>query len=684
MLRALLIAGTVLAAGCPSSTPSPVEPVAPFDDTALRIRVARDEAMRAAGVDDLVDLAEKGDVHARELALRGLGRIGGDTSLRVLLAAIADPAPRIETAAFAALGLAASLDDSTPLVGKVTWPRNLDRVQLVAVIEAVGRAANDQAALLAQRTKEPEAVALALGRMARRKLELSQPARAWLVTMTKHAARDVRYAATYALSREHEPAKDVEVEAALVARIVDDDPEVRATAIAAVTKRGIDLHAIPALVEALRDRDWRVAVEAARALAGPHGDDAGRAVVAANLSVRWTELARGTSTEIQVITESLRALLAHPPVRPIALEQFAGGDKVAPLATRWLVHLGAIGRGALQATTFTQGALPDHLRMIALADVFARGDDTFERAVMRFMLEHEDPRVRAAGLGMLASANPRAIDRATAVTTIAAALGSADVVIAGTAADAAGTMYDALGADPLRAKLDTALVARATKEQDPELASGLYELIGKHAVVAGAEACRAGLAGHPVRARAAAACLKALGQVVPTPAIGIGTPPPVDFEAVINKRVTWHVMTTAGEIVIELRPDIAPWNVATIVALTKRGFYDGLEFHRVVPNFVVQGGDPTMSGVGGPGFTTPAEPATSLDGPGFAEGGIGIADAGRDSGGSQWFAMHSRAPHLDGRYTYIGRIVSGQIAADSLLIGDQIVKATVELEKSRK
>ena len=129
---------------------------------------------------------------------------------------------------------------------------------------------------------------------------------------------------------------------------------------------------------------------------------------------------------------------------------------------------------------------------------------------------------------------------------------------------------------------------------------------------------------------------------------------------------------------IELRPDVAPWAVASIVALTKRGAYDGLEFHRVVPNFVVQGGDPTQSGWGGPGYALPAEPASSADGPGYVAGGVGMADAGRDSAGSQWFIMHSRAPHLDGRYTWIGSVVSGQKSADSLLIGDKVDKATIE------
>ncbi|MGH9884081.1 MAG: peptidylprolyl isomerase, partial [bacterium] len=113
-------------------------------------------------------------------------------------------------------------------------------------------------------------------------------------------------------------------------------------------------------------------------------------------------------------------------------------------------------------------------------------------------------------------------------------------------------------------------------------------------------------------------------------------------------------------------------------ALTRKRFYDGLEFHRVVGNFVVQGGDPSESGSGGPGFALPAEPAALGDGTGYVAGGVGIADAGRDSGGSQWFIMHSRAPHLDGRYTWIGAVESGQKSADALLVGDRIVRAAIE------
>jgi len=150
-------------------------------------------------------------------------------------------------------------------------------------------------------------------------------------------------------------------------------------------------------------------------------------------------------------------------------------------------------------------------------------------------------------------------------------------------------------------------------------------------------------------------------------------PPPVDVAQAFAPGLVWVLTTARGEIQIALDAKAAPWAVATIVALTRKRYYDGLEIHRVVPDFVVQGGDPTQSGWGGPGFTLPAEPTT----PSFGTGHVGIADAGRDSGGSQWFIMHSPSPHLGARYTNIGRVVAGASIADALLIGDRIERATI-------
>jgi peptidyl-prolyl cis-trans isomerase B (cyclophilin B) len=261
---------------------------------------------------------------------------------------------------------------------------------------------------------------------------------------------------------------------------------------------------------------------------------------------------------------------------------------------------------------------------------------------------------------------------------LVAALASRDLVVAGAAVDAAAAVYELIGSGD-HAVLDAAVIARTASERDAELGAALLDLIGKRKLVAGVDACRAAAAGDPVRARAAAGCLTALGEVPPTAPPATATAPPVDVSAVIGKVLHWRVTTTRGDIVIALHPDVAPWAVATIAALTRKGFYDGIAFHRVVPDFVVQGGDPTESGSGGPGFAIPAEPATLLDGIGYVAGGVGIADAGRDSGGSQWFIMHSRAPHLDGRYTQFGSVASGQKSADALLIGDRVVHAAIEV-----
>jgi cyclophilin family peptidyl-prolyl cis-trans isomerase len=101
---------------------------------------------------------------------------------------------------------------------------------------------------------------------------------------------------------------------------------------------------------------------------------------------------------------------------------------------------------------------------------------------------------------------------------------------------------------------------------------------------------------------------------------------------------------------------------------SQRGFYSGLNFHRVVPNFVVQGGDPRGDGWGGPGYAIRSEFSTLS----YLTGSIGMASAGKDTEGSQFFITHSPQPHLDGRYTLFGRVVSGQDVVDRLLVDDRL------------
>jgi cyclophilin family peptidyl-prolyl cis-trans isomerase/HEAT repeat protein len=680
VVRVLLIVATVLAAGCPT-TAKPRAPRSP-EDIALRLRIANDEGKRAGGVAELVLMARGASRQERGLALRALARIGGPEARTVIHETLKSTDPAVLSAGLDAISIESALDDAEPGIGILiagAARRVPDRNVAVAAVTAIGNAGDMSVqnkiarGVLLDYEPTAEASALGLARYTRRKLALEPGSREALVKATRSDAVRVRYAATYALAREVQPPHDEIVEAALAARVTDEDPETRAVAISGLIRRGAVAAARPGVEAALHDKDWRVAVEAVRALAGEHGDEVGRVIVTQAFAEWLAELKKGNAAEEHVVIEALRQLIATGAALPPDLDSRGAPE----LAAKWIDCL----RAAVDRGDVAHCPLPDHLKLPLLGELVSAGaqDASWRRSATRTLLEHSDARVRAAGLSALTSTwkDGDDADHRAIVGTIVSSIASTDPIVAGAAFDAASTIYDDAGAD--KQLLDAALVERAGKEPDPELASDVFGVLAKHAIAAGADICRTAAAdakSHPVRSRAAAECTRALGEAVTAPPPSAVEPPPVDVAAVVGHDVRWHITTTRGDIVIQLDPDAAPWAVATIVALSKKGFYDHTEFHRVVPGFVVQGGDPTGSGTGGPGFSTPAEPSAGSH---FVRGAVGIADAGRDSGGSQFFIMHARAPHLDGRYTYVGDVISGQNVADALLIGDQIVKTSVEV-----
>jgi peptidyl-prolyl cis-trans isomerase B (cyclophilin B) len=141
------------------------------------------------------------------------------------------------------------------------------------------------------------------------------------------------------------------------------------------------------------------------------------------------------------------------------------------------------------------------------------------------------------------------------------------------------------------------------------------------------------------------------------------------------------IKTDKGDIRVALFPDQAPLTVANFVNLAQRGYYDGVVFHRVVPNFVIQGGDPTGTGRGGPGYRFQDEfsPELKHDGPGV----LSMANAGPGTNGSQFFITHNATPHLDGRHSVFGKVESGQDVVDAIRQGDKMVEVTIEGETSK-
>ncbi len=133
--------------------------------------------------------------------------------------------------------------------------------------------------------------------------------------------------------------------------------------------------------------------------------------------------------------------------------------------------------------------------------------------------------------------------------------------------------------------------------------------------------------------------------------------------------------TSRGPIKIELFADKAPLTVANFVNLAKRGFYDGLNFHRVIADFMIQGGCPEGSGRGGPGYRFEDE---TSNGVAHERGVLSMANAGPNTNGSQFFITHVATPWLDGRHTVFGKVLEGLDVVDSVAQGDTINKVTIE------
>lgn len=140
--------------------------------------------------------------------------------------------------------------------------------------------------------------------------------------------------------------------------------------------------------------------------------------------------------------------------------------------------------------------------------------------------------------------------------------------------------------------------------------------------------------------------------------------------------------TSKGDIHIRLFPEVAPVTVASFVNLINHGYYNGLSFHRVIPNFMIQGGCPEGTGTGGPGYKF--EDETSFDKPHDKPGKLSMANAGPGTNGSQFFITHTPTPHLDGKHTVFGEVLGAedQAVVDAVEGGDSIVKIVVEGDAS--
>ena len=139
--------------------------------------------------------------------------------------------------------------------------------------------------------------------------------------------------------------------------------------------------------------------------------------------------------------------------------------------------------------------------------------------------------------------------------------------------------------------------------------------------------------------------------------------------------LTATIDTDRGPIKLELYPEKAPLTVANFVNLAKRGFYDGLNFHRVIDDFMIQGGCPQGRGTGGPGYKFEDETRNGVP---HQRGSLSMANAGPNTNGSQFFITHIKTDWLDGKHTVFGQVLEGQDIVDSVRQGDTIKSIKIE------
>jgi peptidylprolyl isomerase len=243
-------------------------------------------------------------------------------------------------------------------------------------------------------------------------------------------------------------------------------------------------------------------------------------------------------------------------------------------------------------------------------------------------------------------------------------------------ATAAGAVADSVFADDESAAQLLAALKRLKSPRDTEAMQSVIQALGmlKASIAIAPLESLLNDPDHVVGSEAAAALKKITGNSYDRFLKPHSTPTHKNFDWKLLERIKRNplvnVATSQGTFTFKLLPDESPFTCINFATLIKKKFFDGRSFHRVVPNFVIQGGDPRGDGWGGPGYSIRSEFGNEH----YEAGMVGVASSGKDTEGCQWFVTHSKTPHLDGRYTIFGRIVSGMEVVNRIQVGDKIAR----------
>jgi cyclophilin family peptidyl-prolyl cis-trans isomerase/HEAT repeat protein len=614
----------------------------------------------------------------RRQAALAAGRIGDPAAVDLLLLVLGDTTAAVRAAAAFGLGLLKDARALPALLQTVRaaapadqGPPELEAVTAIAKIAASG--GDDGARALAEilatgsaGAPTPPVVAAALleaWRLGRR---------APLAELTRFAddpATDTRRRAIYSLGRLRAP----QGAARLIAALGDRDPSVRAVAARGLTKALLDSAQLAprAATDRLRplldDPDPQVRINALRALAS-FRDSGLTAAVAPRVADQDIGVAVQAETTLGVLggalavqTLTARAAGSVFALRRQAMIGLAQADSAAGLAAvaalfgdadwRWR-SVAAEACGAARARDRLEALLDDPDGRVAAQALqglqrIVPSADSGLRGRARRLLAHADPAVRSVAADLLGRApDPEDVDALVEAYRRAEGDPFNDARLSAVAALGAIAATGSTG----RGRVATQFVAAVPRPDDYVVRRLAAD------TVPGARAAWGSAV--PIVTGRTAAEYRDVARRWLAPALA-GQP---------NPRITLE--TDRGVLVIELLPAEAPLTVAAFLGLVERRFFDGTRWHRVLPNFVVQDGDPRGDGWGGPGkgflLRDEVNPVR------YDVGTMGMALSGPDTGGSQYFITHSPQPHLDGIYTVFGRVVSGAAVLGGIAQGDRI------------
>jgi len=616
------------------------------EDARLRRRAALaiGRVRLAEGVAPLVATLADADTDVRAMAAFGLGLVGDASAEAALLPLLQDPEPLVRGRAAEALGLIDAKAAAAPISAMVAeYARSAPVAAMAPDDEGWPAAA--------------EAGAFKLGLFALVRLRAFDP----LATAVLDGSRPVTtwWPVAFALQRIDDP------RAAPALRQMLETKGRYTPAFAARGLGGLrDEAAVPALLAMLDPAaaaGLEVTTQAIRALAQIGASGAAAPLIA---------LAADPRNHPNLRLEAVTALGTLQASDALTLVQDLLTDAWPAMRSTALQALAAIDPGSIVFVLASLEPDRDWRVRATMAGVLAGLPQEIALPRLRAMLDDEDRRVRPAVLGALVRIKPP--DLAEILVT---QLEEPDFVVRATAARHLGELRPEGAAAALREAYTNAVPDSAYEARAAALAA-LAELGPGEAV----ETLKTALGDKDwaVRVRAAELLERfdaeagAAEAIRPVPNV---PPAPYDDAALAAPEFSprAYIDTAHGTIEFELAVLDAPQTSRNFIALAGKGYFNGLPVHRVVPNFVVQDGDPRGDGHGGPGYTIRDERNERP----FLRGTVGMARSWSDTNGSQFFITHSPQPHLDGLYTAFGHVVSGMDVVDRMRVGDVIQRVRV-------